>query len=272
MGNTQSYFWTRALSLWPFPIPTLSPSHNGPGVTLLDFPSTVQSTCAQRSTCKKDWRFRKGPSGPLLPSPTLPREASAREREESTPSPWGNHTVVASRKAEMASLPQGESNGLNYGLSDEAAPAPGRLQLNRAHRAGGKGSMLLGSPRDRHSGFRLWLPLCFHTLRSPGPFWETVRHQGILGQWEWRHIHKLSFIQGHVTTKLSSWLESLKTSSFFFFLFTYFNSAEFLWRMEWYNKTLLPEAVRCGNNGNPTYAGGTRGWTPAHFYNWAALG
>lgn len=37
--------------------------------------------------------------------------------------------MVASRKAEMASLPQGESNGLNYGLSDEAAPAPGRLQL-----------------------------------------------------------------------------------------------------------------------------------------------
>lgn len=43
--------------------------------------------------------------------------------------PWGDCTAVGSRKEkEMSLLPMGGCNDPNYGLSDQAVPALGRLQ------------------------------------------------------------------------------------------------------------------------------------------------
>lgn len=96
----------------------------------------------------------------LLPLPALP-SAARSPGEEIINSPSQEATAqqsVTSRKEKMSSVPMGECNDPNYGLSDEAAPAPGEAEAQaRLTELVGQRNVLLGSLREGELGFRLQL-------------------------------------------------------------------------------------------------------------------
>lgn len=100
----------------------------------------------------------------------------------------------------------GERNDPNYGLSDEAAPAPGMLlQQAWLTEQVGERNVLLGSTKE--GGLQLHTPapdLCFPTLRLYEVPWALLG-ASIRASWPrrergWkRYIHKLPCKQGHIT-------------------------------------------------------------------------